>query len=152
MSVYRFLTVWRIEAPVEAVWNEILHSETWPRWWKGVETVEELKGGDRNGLGTIRRFTWKSRLPYRLTFDMRTTRIEPMALIEGVATGELQGIGLWRFSSEGTATVARYDWEVRTTKLWMNLIAPLARPIFKWNHDVVMRWGAEGLKRQLGVS
>jgi hypothetical protein len=33
----------------------------------------------------------------------------------------------------------------------MNLLAPVARPIFKWNHDVVMGWGAEGLARKLGV-
>ncbi|HKQ32652.1 MAG TPA: polyketide cyclase, partial [Thermodesulfobacteriota bacterium] len=45
----------------------------------------------------------------------------------------------------------RYDWQVETTKPWMNLIAPLARPIFKWNHDVVMKWGAEGLARRLGA-
>ena len=33
----------------------------------------------------------------------------------------------------------------------MNLLAPLARPAFNWNHDVTMRWGAEGLARLLGV-
>ena len=33
----------------------------------------------------------------------------------------------------------------------MNLLAPLARPIFEWNHDVVMRRGAEGLARLLGA-
>jgi hypothetical protein len=31
----------------------------------------------------------------------------------------------------------------------MNLLAPLARPVFAWNHDVVMRWGAEGLAKLL---
>jgi len=43
-----------------------------------------------------------------------------------------------------------YDWRVRTTKRWMNLASPIARPIFKWNHDRVMRWGGEGLARHLG--
>jgi hypothetical protein len=33
----------------------------------------------------------------------------------------------------------------------MNLLAPLARPVFAWNHDVVMRWGGEGLARLLGT-
>jgi hypothetical protein len=32
----------------------------------------------------------------------------------------------------------------------MNRLAPLARPVFGWNHDVVMRWGGEGLARRLG--
>jgi hypothetical protein len=33
----------------------------------------------------------------------------------------------------------------------MNLLAPLARPIFEWNHDVIMRQGGEGLARLLDV-
>ena len=44
-----------------------------------------------------------------------------------------------------------YDWNVATTKAWMNLLAPVARPVFKWNHDVVMGWGAEGISKKLGV-
>jgi hypothetical protein len=39
---------------------------------------------------------------------------------------------------------------VRTTKRWMNLAAPLARPVFRWNHDWVMRNGAEGIAELLG--
>jgi hypothetical protein len=31
----------------------------------------------------------------------------------------------------------------------MNLLAPIARPIFAWNHDYVMRNGAQGLARLL---
>ena len=31
----------------------------------------------------------------------------------------------------------------------MNRLAPVARPVFAWNHGVVMRQGAEGLARLL---
>jgi hypothetical protein len=152
MATYKFVTIWRVDAPLEDVWNEILHSEFWPTWWKGVENVVELKRGTKSGVGSVCRYTWKSRLPYKLTFDLETVRVEPMSLIEGVATGELEGKGLWRFFADGSGTVVvRYDWEVRTTKLWMNLLSPLARPLFKWNHDVVMGWGAEGLKKRLAA-
>jgi hypothetical protein len=37
-----------------------------------------------------------------------------------------------------------YEWNVATTKPWMNLIAPIARPVFQWNHDWVMSRGGEG--------
>jgi hypothetical protein len=152
MATYKFVTIWPVDAPLENVWNEILHSEFWPAWWKGVENVVELKRGNKSGVGSVRRYTWKSRLPYRLTFDLETMRVEPMSLIDGVATGELEGRGLWRFFADGSGTVVvRYDWQVRTTKLWMNLLSPLARPLFKWNHDVVMGWGAEGLKKRLAA-
>jgi hypothetical protein len=151
MAKYRFVTIWHVTAPIESVWNEIYHSEFWPNWWKGVESVVELKRGDKDGIGSVRRYTWKSLLPYNLTFDMRTVRVEPLSIIEAVATGELEGKGLWQFSVDRTGTVARYDWEVETTKLWMNILSPLARPLFKWNHDVVMGWGAEGLRKRLGA-
>jgi hypothetical protein len=152
MKTYDFTTIWRIKGPIESVWNEIYHSELWPTWWKGVEDVVEVRAGDETGVGSIRRYTWKSRLPYRLTFEMQTVRVEPPSLLEGIAIGELEGRGLWQLSSVGDETIARYDWKVETTKRWMNLLAPIARPVFKWNHDVVMRWGAQGLAKRLGVS
>ncbi|MDT4896296.1 MAG: hypothetical protein QOH25_1373 [Acidobacteriota bacterium] len=152
MADYEFVTIWRFASPLPPVWEMIYHSERWPSWWKGVEDVVLVKDGGENHVGCIYRYTWKSKLPYRLKFDMQLTRVEPMAIIEGEAIGELSGTGLWQISSDGDITTARYDWSVRTTKRWMNLLTPIARPFFKWNHDVVMRWGAEGLAKQLGVS
>src|SRR5262249_33519869 len=143
--------IWRVKAPLESVWNEIYHSELWPTWWKGVESVIELRNGDDDGVGSVRRYTWKSKLPYRLAFDMETVRVERPTILEGIASGELDGRGLWHLSSDGAETVARYDWNVQTTKSWMNLLSPIARPVFSWNHDVVMSWGAAGLARRLGV-
>lgn len=152
MPAYEFVTIWRTKAPLDKVWNEIYYSERWPEWWRGVEEVTELVKGDDLGVGSVRRYTWKSMLPYRLTFETETVRVEPMSVIEGIARGELDGRGIWNISSDGEYTTARYDWQVDTTKAWMNLIAPLARPLFKWNHDIVMGWGAEGLARRLGIA
>jgi uncharacterized protein YndB with AHSA1/START domain len=152
MNTYKFVTIWRVKAPIESVWNEIYHSMDWPTWWKGVESVAEIGKGNELGVGSIHRYTWKSKLPYRLSFDMQTIRIEPPVLLEGIAIGELQGRGLWQLSSEGNETIVRYEWNVETTKRWMNLIAPLARPLFEWNHNVVMNWGAKGLEKRLGTT
>ena len=151
MADYSFETLWRFRSPLAPVWELIYHSQEWPAWWRGVERVERLEPGGDDGVGALHRYTWKSKLPYRLVFDMRLTRVEPHALIEGEAVGELTGTGRWRLSHEAGVTDVRYDWNVRTTKPWMNLLAPLARPVFKWNHDVVMNWGGDGLARKLGV-
>jgi hypothetical protein len=152
MSDYEFVTVWNFDAPLERVWERVKHSETWNEWWKGVIRVVELREGDANGLGSIRRSTWKSKLPYTLEFDSEIIRIEPMKLIEARAFGELEGTGLWQFEQLDTGTHVRYDWRVKTTKPWMNLLTPVARPFFKWNHDVIMGWGEEGLKKRLSSS
>jgi len=151
MADYCFVTVWRFGAPLAPVWDLIYDSENWPAWWRGVERVERLKDGGADRVGCVHRYTWKSRLPYRLKFDMRLTRVEPLSVIEGEAVGELRGTGRWQFNDGGDVTTVRYDWRVETTKAWMNLLAPLARPLFEWNHDAVMAWGAEGLSRKLNA-
>jgi len=151
MADYAFVTTWRIEAPIERVWDAIYQADRWPSWWKGVESVVEVTPGDKDGVGSVRRYVWKSKLPYRLVFHMQATKAEKPVAIEGKATGELEGTGRWELSQEGAITTARYFWNVRTTQAWMNLLAPIARPVFAWNHDVVMRQGGEGLARLLGA-
>lgn len=151
MSEYHFLTIWKLDAPRAAVCQAIEDSLAWPQWWPGVEQVEELAGGDANGIGSIRRYTWKGRLPYRLTFDVRVTRMALQNMVEGIASGDVEGLGRWTFTSDGELTVARYEWNVRPTPLWMRLLSPLAGPLFRWNHDRLMRQGGEGLAQCLNA-
>ena len=149
MAGYEFVTQWEFDAPVERVWDEIYQSERWPEWWKAVKAVVPLAKGDESGVGAVRRYTWRGVLPYGLTFEMKTTRVDRYKTLEGTATGELQGYGCWQFSTRGSRTHVRYDWKVETSKRWMQFIKPIARPLFDWNHDVVMRWGYEGLEKRL---
>lgn len=151
VTAYRLITHWHLEAPLEPIYDAIFHSLEWPQWWHGAEAVEELDPGDVDGIGSIRRYTWKSRLPYRLTFDARTVAIERMAMLEATVGGDLQGRGRWLFSRENRLSTVRYEWYVDTTKRWMNLLAPVARHAFRKNHDWLMQRGAEGLARKLNV-
>ena len=148
---YRFVTIWYIEAPIESVCEAIYHSLNWPQWWRNVESVEELALGDSRGIGSVRRYTWKGRLPYRLTFDVCIIHSEPLAAIEGVASGDVEGNGRWSFTADGAVTAALCEWQVRTTPVWMNLLALFARPFFKWNHNAVMQQGGEELARMLNA-
>jgi hypothetical protein len=147
---YRFLTTWYLDAPREDVYDAIHAVERWPEWWRGVESVEKLDAGDGDGVGSVYRHRWRSVLPYTVGFDIRTTRVERPLLLEGEARGELAGVGRWRFY-EGDETAVTYEWAVRTTRPWMNAVAPVARPVFVWSHNTVMRWGGESLARLLGV-
>ena len=73
---YRFLTSWLLQAERERVWNAIYDSEAWPGWWRGVQRVNVIVGGEDSGVGQVGRYTWRSKLPYDLSFEMRTTRVE----------------------------------------------------------------------------
>ena len=142
-------TLWPVAAEPEAVWSVLTAVEAWPAWWQGVLAAERLANGDPGGLGRRYRTTWRGRLPYVLTFETETTRIERPALIESRARGPLQGTGIWRLRPDGAATRVHDRRAVCTTPSWMNALAPLARPVFRWNHDAIMRWGAEDLSRRL---
>jgi hypothetical protein len=148
---YSFLTTWVLDAPLDPVWEAIYETSRWPAWWRGVTAARELVPRGPGGVGGVTRFTFRSRLPYALTFDMRSTIVDRPRLMEGIASGELAGWGRWRFFHADGATAVVYEWEVETTAPWMNVLAPLARPIFAWNHDRVMRAGGEGLARLLGA-
>jgi hypothetical protein len=110
----------------------------------------ELEPGDENALGSRARMTWRSFLPYDLVFETRTTLVERPHLLAGEVDGELAGGGTWRLYEQDGATAALYEWNVRTTRPWMNLLAPVARPVFAWNHNWVMARGGEGIAKLLG--
>jgi uncharacterized protein YndB with AHSA1/START domain len=151
LADYRFLTTWLLETEREPVWEAIFDQRSWPSWWRGVKDVVELDPGAADGVGSHSRLTWRSKLPYDLVFEARTRRVERPHLIEADASGELEGIGRWRLFEQDGITAAIYEWNVRTTKPWMNALAPLARPMFQINHDWVMRNGATGIAELLGV-
>ncbi|MFC0709183.1 SRPBCC family protein [Azorhizophilus paspali] len=151
-NCFHLTTLWQFDAPLAAVWDAIVEPETWPGWWPGVEQVVTLeRGHEEGGLGTRQRFVWKGILPYRLSFVSRVTRLEPLHLLEGRVEGQLEGVGRWRFNEDAGQTRVCFDWRVRTTPAWMNLLAPLAQPLFRWNHRLLMHAGGVGLARRLGT-
>jgi hypothetical protein len=151
VNEYSFYTRWHLDAPIETVWDAIVSTQMQPRWWPNIERVIETMPGERSGVGSTRRYIWRTRLPYKLSFDIRVTRVDRPVLLEGLVSGEVEGSGRWEFESCGPTTIIRHFWSVRIAKRWMKLLAPLAMPVFAWNHKQVMRAGAEGLARFLGV-
>jgi hypothetical protein len=144
-------TEWRLDAPIDRVWELIATTEHWPGWWPAVIRVQRLEPGDAQGLGAIDRMHWRTALPYTLSFDIETVAIEKHRAIEGRAFGELDGTGLWTFEEAPGGVIARYLWRVEVTKPWMRLMAPLLAPVFAWNHHKVMRWGEAGAKKRLSA-
>lgn len=149
MADYHLLTIWRIEAPLAKVYAAVESSLLWPEWWRSVKEVKEIADGRADGIGSVRRYAWQGKLPYRVVFDVRATRIEEQVSIEGTATGDLEGIGRWSFSRQGRTSIVEHDWQVRSNRWWMNLVAPLARSIFIFNHRQIMEQGGKSLARLL---
>ncbi len=146
---YTFITRWQIKAPLKDVWGAIYAAEQWPQWWHGVVAVDEIRAGNSRGIGGVKKYTWKSALPYKLSFYMELTdRVDHRSLM-GRAYGELEGHGTWDFEENDGITKITYYWDVVTNKKWMNLFSFLLKPLFRYNHDVIMKRGARGLARLL---
>ena len=78
MAEYQFLTTWCIHAPIESVFDVRRFPPGYPRWWKGVVSVEVLEEGDQIGVGELDRSTWRTVLPYSLGFELRVTRFSAL--------------------------------------------------------------------------
>ncbi|MCA1443467.1 SRPBCC family protein [Ensifer sp. IC4062] len=142
---FHLVTKWTIDAPVEDVWRVLSAPETWPEWWPSVNEVTLLCEGDEAGIGAVHRMKWSTALPYELAFEIETTRMVPLSIIEGRGRGEIEGVGRWTLQPDGSKCSVRYDWIVRVTKPWMIRLSFILKPVFSWNHAVVMERGRRGL-------
>ena len=148
---YHFQTVWQTPAPVEKVWETLAHYSAWTTWWRGIRKVEVVREGESSGVGTVLRQGWRSWIPYTLVFDLEMIRLESKRLLEGRASGDLEGICKWTFTPVNGGTEIRFTVDVRPGRWWMNLPLPLVPQIVRANFETIMRWGREGLERKLGV-
>ncbi|MFO1293220.1 MAG: SRPBCC family protein [Rubrivivax sp.] len=151
MSSHHFDLVsdWRIHAPVERVWSAITDPLAWPRWWPYVQRVQTLREGDADGVGSVRRIDWSTRLPYRLVIEVESVESVRHQRLRARSRGQLDGEGLWLLREGAGCTDLTYVWRVTLTRRWMRWLAPLLAPVFRWNHAGVMRAGEAGLRRHL---
>lgn len=143
---------WRLPAPVEPVWAALTAPETWPTWWPCVRSVQTLRQGAADGLGAVRRIEWATRLPYTVLVEIEAVEVVRFERLRGRSRGHLQGEGLWLLRPDGACTNVTYLWRVELRQPWMRLSAPLLAPVFRWNHDALMRAGSTGLTRHLAQS
>ena len=124
---------------------------SWPRWWRGVEQVSELAAGDERRVGSRYRVRWHGSLPYRVELEFAVEAVREPLLMAGRSYGDLAGSGTWRLFEQDGVSAVTYDWDVHPTRAWMRALTPVARPLFRAEHDRLMRAGGEGLASRLGV-
>lgn len=148
MSGYRFETVWRIPHPRERVWQALNTPEEHHLWWWSMREYELLTPG-QTGVGSRARRAVRGRLPYTLRYITTVTKSEPPVELAYDSAGDLIGHGRFVLTPIDEGTQVVFDWQVSTSKRWMNALAPLLRWLFAWNHNWVMHDGERGLTRWL---
>ncbi len=151
LTPYRFVTTFSIPAPQPAVFETLSHLDRWASKWPAAETVVVADGGGPDGTGRSVAAILRAPMGYVIGVQFITEHIEPPTRLDVIVEGDVRGWGSWRLTEADGVTSGSYLWEVVTTKRWMNLLAPLARPVFEWNHDRTMQTGLEAVSAHLGV-
>ncbi len=152
MARYRFVTDMRFAAPIAAVYRSIVVPEVWLSRWADTVAVARTSDGDGDGLGSSFEATVRAPLGYTLAARIETVDVDRPTSLRMAASGDLEGTGTWRLvATDDGGTSVRFRWDVRTTERWMDLLTPVARPVFEWSHGVVMRHAAEAAAAGLGT-
>lgn len=150
---YHFVTTMDLAADRSAVWSVLRTPEHWATWWKWLKKVDAVETGDETGVGAVISNSVATPFGYRLSYLATTTRTVEPELIEFDAGGDLIGRGQFKLIQTGDhQTRIVLNWLVETVKWWMNLTAPLARPVFSWSHTRLMTDFAEGLAEASGAT
>lgn len=139
LNHYHVRTVWRLGFRSEEVFPVLADLETYPAWWPGMRRVRRL---DETTFDTEVR----SILPFSLVFQTITTRQDPGAgVLQADLRGDLKGFSRWTITAAQGGCQAVFEEDVIANKLLLRVLAPLARPVFRWNHALLMNHGERGL-------
>lgn len=148
MVEYRFITRWRVSAPRQVVWDILNDSLRYPEWWPCYKRCHHLTPGV-TGVGSVGEYVVRGPLPYDVCYRVMVTHYDPPNEAAFSAAGGLVGAGRMVYEPDGDGTLVTIYWTVRASGLWLNLLAPVLRWLFAWNHNTIMRKGEQGLIRWL---
>ena len=140
---YHFVTHWKIKGSPERIFEILQDGARYSEWWTPAYT-RTRRIGDKEVEAVVR-----ARVPYSLTFTTVQVRERLPLELEIRSKGELEGTGLWKLQAAGEFTQVDFYWDVRTNKPWVRRLSFLLKPLFRWNHDWVMKTGEKCLQREL---
>ena len=90
-------------------------------------------------------FRFRTRLPYDMGFVAEVRQNHTAYTGEARVAGRVVGEAAWRVEPVDGGAKVGFEWQVRPQPAWMRAVAPLARPVFSWNHRSLMAEAAFGL-------
>lgn len=150
MTSYRFTTTFALTAAPREVFDAVQEPE-WLAGFSHVRRLEQRSPAGADGLGLTYDVTVGT-VPYRLRWTMRTVAAIPAIHVAWAASGDLTGEGSWTLASVDAGVHVTSRWHVVAGPRWMRLLAPVAGPLFVWNHDRVMAAGTRRLADHLDAA
>lgn len=143
INTYRFRDTWFIAASPPSVFAAVIDLSSYPRWWPDVRSVDRV---DEDTAELVCRAT----LPYRLVLTMRRAEQDaPAGRLRVDLAGDLEGTLAALVIGQATGTRLDITQHVMARKPLLRHLAPMARPLFRANHALMMRRGHFGLRHFL---
>lgn len=149
MARYHFVTELRVRSAVDDVYGLLVEPEGWLDAWPDALHVERTCTGDPDGRGRAFDATVRAPVGYRLSARVTTVAVDRPTRLDMVTSGDLQGRGRWDLVERDGVTDVRFDWDVRTRPVWMDVLTPVLRPVFERSHHLVVRNAAEAAAASL---
>lgn len=144
LDYYRFSDTWSLPVPPATVFHTLLDIGEYPSWWSDVRAVTEVNPETAEII-------CRSLLPYQLRLHARRgEQDEPAGRLRLELTGDLEGYVGCVVEQRTSGTRLRIAQEVRVRKWLLRRLSPVARPLLRANHAVMMRRGERGLRAHLG--
>jgi hypothetical protein len=143
LNFYVFRSEWRLPATPDDVYVALEELRRYPDWWPEVREVRQVD----ERTGEVR---CKATLPYELVFvTSQVVRDREGGVLEVDLRGDLNGFSRWTITADGDGSIAVFEEEVTAGKRLLQVLAPIARPVFRANHELMMRHGRAGLRTYL---
>jgi polyketide cyclase/dehydrase/lipid transport protein len=142
-SDYHFVTHWKVRGPIRTVYDILKDGENYDRWWRPAYVRTDVVGTKK-----VRALV-RAKLPYTLDFMTELVREDPPRELEIKSTGELAGRGIWKLVQNDGSVDVTFFWDVSAEKPLVKLLSPILKPLFRWNHDWVMKTGEPQLQAEV---
>lgn len=139
MGSFVFEHQWHLPFDPDVVYAALADVDSYRLWWPQVRRMQRID--DESNHAFVR-----SLLPYTLHLVLtREVEDRDAGVLRVRIGGDLEGWSQWRVEDDAGATLAHYDQEATVTAPGLGRLVPLARPLLRFNHTLMMRSGEEGL-------
>lgn len=144
LNDYRFRNLWLVRATAGRVFDALVDLARYPDWWPDIRSVTRV---DEDTAEVVCR----SVLPYVLTFRLHRAVEDPdRGRMRVDMTGDLEGYVQGVVAAHGTAdALLAISQRVVVTRPLLRALAPVARPLFRANHALMMWRGQRGFRAYL---
>ncbi|MEX2588432.1 MAG: SRPBCC family protein [Actinomycetota bacterium] len=145
LNRYRFHARWSVDADCQSTYAALRDLGSYSSWWPEVKSVIPL-----SATRAVVRIMGV--LPYCLEFVLEQQIDDPESgILRASLVGDLQGWSSWRIEENSAGCGLTYEQEVVVNKRLLRALAPIARPVFRLNHVLMMLRGRRGLQRYLAA-